>query len=120
MNKHVNIEWPYDQITLHFDKQAIASEFDRQATPPMSREDWELLARCEKPLYEGEFGSHSFTAVNVNEGHRLVNEVWEHALQCAEAYTNEDISSDEVRREAARRTAAALAILAFGKDFLLK
>lgn len=83
---------------------------------PLSDVNWAALAKAEKALYYSDhgMGANAWTDVVPNEGHTLLNEMWEQATIGVELGTPNGLF------EIARRVAAALAVLSFGKDFLLK
>jgi len=117
MNKVIRIEYPYEHIVLEFTKDA------RNESPrPLPFNDWELLQRCERPLYAGSNdGCNAWTDVMTNDGSALLSEMWEYAHQSAEMSLDPDVNDDiNVQREVARRVAAAIGCLGFGKEFLLK
>jgi hypothetical protein len=91
---------------------------NRNVTPLPDRQ-WELLEQCEKPLYQDEHGSHAYTGVMPNDGDILLLEMWQYATIGAEGMI-ETNSPENVEREAARRVSAVFAVLAFGREFLLK
>lgn len=89
-----------------------------ESTPkPLSSEQWELLEKCENALYYGQWGANAYTDVTPNEGDLVLRVIWDHAMTACD---QGDVSVEEFERETASRVAAALAVLSFGKEFLLK
>jgi hypothetical protein len=107
MNKHITIEWPYDEITLNFEQL--------NKTRILSHEQWVMLERAEKPLYDGQHGTHAYTSVNVRGESLMAALIWQH---CEDSMSANDDSTDQ--HEVAHRVARVLAIMAFGPEFILK
>ena len=90
-------------------------------------EQWMLIARCESALYRGEQGAHAFTSVWAPDdpfAQAMLSELWSHTYPQAESSLEDaaegTVGYMHIQNETARRIAAALAVLAFGKEFLLK
>jgi hypothetical protein len=116
MNKHITIEWPYDQITLDFTRAK------RVVARPMTEPEWEALQKAEQRIYPSGCGVYSYTDVNVREESELPAKMWDHAWSNAEAIEdNWDSWTGHARRTVvATRVARALALLVFPPDILIK
>lgn len=104
MDKHIPIDYDYGRIVLEFTKQP-----ERHLTPTQ----WGLLASVEK---NSDPDMVSYTSVVDREFETLAKMLWDRAED-----HRDDLGTDtKNEREVARRVAAALAIIAFGTDWLLK
>lgn len=90
-------------------------------------DQWHLIARCEASLYRGENGAHAFTSVwHADDpfAQAMLSELWSHTYPQAESSLEDQVEGHvgyaHIENETARRIAAALAVMAFGKEFLLK
>ncbi len=86
--------------------------------PILNAEQWELLEAAERPLYHGQHGTHGYTSVIPRDEGHLAATLWEHAHEQVEAATDFDEWDTRPDEETSRRVAAAIAVLAFGTDFL--
>lgn len=87
---------------------------------PLSYERWNALAVAEQRLYKDEHGCNAYTDVMPREeSNPMLNAMWSYAETGADSTCDND-DPHQIRRETARRVAAAIAVLAFGKEFLLK
>jgi hypothetical protein len=118
MNKHVTIEWPYDQIVLDFTRAK------RVVTEPLTTDKWDAIARAEEHIFE--HGYISYTDVNVREEDVLAKAMWDHCyaqMDAADEFQNDDGTrklTNVITHKVASRVAKALALLVFGPEFLLK
>lgn len=83
--------------------------------PALTYEQWSALGDVEAKMYAGEYGAHAYTSVNDGPADPLLAAMWANAEMQAEG--TGDYDALELVEEAARRVAAALAILAFGAEF---
>jgi hypothetical protein len=123
MDKYITIDFPYKRIVLEMSPEALPS------TPVLDDLQWDALRTAENRLYNGEYGAHAYTSVvHRCEGHDAAR-FWSIAQNPVDdQFENEyegDLQDlhvpDNVRNaRIARRVAAALAVLNFGSDFLLK
>lgn len=113
MDKWIHVEYPYGKITLDFSRMAP------KPVLPLTARRWLLLERAERVLYGREQGAHGWTDVMSNDGDAFLNQLWEQAYTASDA-TVETNDRDTIETEVARRVAAALAVLSFGREFLLK
>lgn len=80
---------------------------------------WAALEQAEVPLYRGEHGAHAYTSVVDRQDGAIAFECWQHARFQAEACgLDEELAPGAFNENIAARVAAALAVLAFGADFL--
>jgi hypothetical protein len=93
----------------------------------LTEQQFNLLYEIEhRGLYSGQNGAMPYTAVMPREDTQLARQLWDQAAIAVEAQSDEDPQDwnvkHEVRheRECARRVAAAIAVVNFGKEFLLK
>jgi hypothetical protein len=118
MNKHITVEWPYDQITLDF------SRAKHVVVEPLTESQWDYLSLAEKRIFER--GYISYTDVNVREEDSLAKAMWDHCwaqMDAADEFYNTDGTRKSTRvidHNVATRVAKALALLVFGPEFLLK
>jgi hypothetical protein len=91
-----------------------------QEAKPLGYFEWQALEKAERHFYMGadSSGFHAWTDVVPNEGNELLNCLWEQATFGVEGH--EDLVGQFKTAEVARRVAAALAVLAFGKEMLLR
>ena len=94
---------------------------------PLKTLDWQALEEAERKLYAGGI-HHSWTDINLNEGHDILNLVWEHAWDyCRNELEVEDgmhsmgvdVRERVIRARTARRVAYTFKILAFGPESVL-
>jgi hypothetical protein len=92
--------------------------FVSAADAPLPDEHWAALVRAEHYLYrfDGGYspGYNAWTDMVPNDGSQLLNAVWEQAEMSV------DMATPGALHEIARRVAAVLGVLSFGKEFLLK
>lgn len=88
----------------------------------LSLYQWKLLADAEKPLYNAGHGTHAYTSVIPREEANLAYLLWDAAVIAVDAEIVEDPQDwgPTQERACARRVAAALAVVSFGTEFLLK
>lgn len=90
---------------------------------PLSQPAWDALVKAEHKLYAGEFGVHAYTEVNPNDGSEMLNVMWDNAWSSVEMQMANDgdlaLAGIQYGRTA-RHVAAALAVIAFGPEFLIK
>lgn len=120
MNKHIVIDWPFDQITLEFKESTL-----RKPAHIMRTDRWNAIAAAERRIYHMDPNSHGWTDVMMNDGDEFLNAIWEQA----ESYVRNEIDlekglSDSVKESTilhrtASRVAQAIAILTFGPDILI-
>jgi hypothetical protein len=87
--------------------------------PYLSPFQWEVLALAEAEIYHGQHGAHAYTSVTGREDGTVAYELWKHAsfmLECSGE--SDELSIRELTERIAARVAPALAVLAFGLDFL--
>ena len=116
MNRHITIEWPYDQITLEFKPGTL-----RKQPAPLSTDKWDALAKAERRIYyPGGMGCNGYTDVMVNDGDEQLNEMWSLAATAVDNIL--DYEGNEARKlhEIASRVAQCYAILNFGAEILLR
>jgi len=119
MNRHITIEWPYDQIVLEFKPEHL-----RKQPAPLRPRQWDALKKAEKRIYHTDPGCHGWTDVMPNEGDELLNKIWEQVSM----YIENDLHTDSVREEdreayvlhkTASRVAQTIAVMTFGPEVLI-
>lgn len=122
MNRHITIEWPYDQITLEFKPETL-----RKPAAPLRSDQWDALEKAERRVYHGDPGCHGWTDAMCNDGDEFLNSLWSHAADYSanQADCEQSWDGKEVQREryimhmTARRVAQSLAVMAFGAEILI-
>ncbi len=90
----------------------------------LSEENWAALEAAEAPLYPPHSGSFALTDVFNREEAEIAFALWMHAQASADAAIESDLDYDTpefeaaLQAETARRVADALAVLAFGREFI--
>jgi hypothetical protein len=116
MNRHITIDFPYDQITLEFKPETL-----RKPAAPLRSDYWRALEAAEQRIHFRNAGANGWTDVMPNDGDEFLNAMWVQAQEYVENEWEYDRPAPEkaIIGRTASRVAQALAVLAFGADVLL-
>lgn len=117
MDRYIEIEHSYENITLQFSPAAR-----RPIPQPLSPENWKAFVEAEMAIYTGDPYAHGWTDVNGNTGDEMLNELWAQAENAVGASYegNLPVPAAYLRAQSAKRVAQALAVISFGPEMLLK
>jgi hypothetical protein len=104
-------------------KRFVPAVFEESVSPAkrLSADAWEALENAERQLYAWRAVLATATPTSMqNDGDPLLSEIWNHTYMCMEGTGDFDGLPQYVRdAQCARRVARALALMAFGPEFLL-